>query len=70
MYVSKSFLVSIYLYISIANASILARGKACVAGATPGCRDGSTCDKNAVHCTDHFIWHTCYCSSGHVDCWC
>ncbi|KAH8796655.1 hypothetical protein BGZ57DRAFT_864491, partial [Hyaloscypha finlandica] len=66
MHPSKLFSVSIYLYIDIANASILAARKTCSGVTTSyvSCKESDgNCDA-IPSCHNHFFWRTCYCPSG------
>jgi hypothetical protein len=69
MHFSKLFLVSIYLYIGIANASVLAKRKTCAVNDPVACAySDASCTVGAASCHNHVLWQTCYCSGGTVDC--
>ena len=66
MYLSKLFLVSICVYTSIANASVLAKRFTCNAftNGQEACVDSNGYCVATPSCHNHCFWYTCHCSAG------
>ena len=69
MHLSKLFLVSVWVYIGVANASILEKRKSCgLQGGPATCLDDKGGCLGWASCHNHWFWWTCRCSTGYVTC--